>query len=598
MTLEIAVHPLSPARSRPVVCRRPVIRVLAGLLLLIVSIGVFLPTYRHDFVHFDDQQQVIDNPKIRSLSPGSLVEMFTSASVDNYYPVRLLSFAVDYHFWGTEAGGYHLTNVLLHGANALLLFGLMLRLFGDRATGERGGHVWRKPGAALLGTLLFAVHPVVVEPVAWISGREELLMTFFGLLSIHGYVSARRSERTGRRRWMLVGSMGMAACALMCNVMAASLPLILGGVEVAVFRPRRWASPIWRLLPFGLLSGGAIVLILMIESAHTEMILPHRLVELEGIQRITVVPHVFWKNIQTLVWPKDLSLDYAEAVPASFMAPSVLLGMGAGVGVVWGLWLLRRHKAAMFGLLWTVAALAPSAQIFPHFYLRADRYLYLPLAGVSLLLGAALLGVMFSRLRLGWLIPVMVGVHLLALGWHSSAQALVWYDDQTLFNHIIRVNPESEIAYNALGLALEREGRTREAARKFEQAIEIAPDYGLAYNNLGTVYQKLGRMESAERAYRKAIEQHFDHPHVHSNLGHLLYDTGRYEEALQHLNRALEAEPGLIQALYNKSLLLVDMGQPEQAAQYLRKILDLRPHLDLVAEELRRLEAHQRQHNR
>ena len=105
-------------------------------------------------------------------------------------------------------------------------------------------------------------------------------------------------------------------------------------------------------------------------------------------------------------------------------------------------------------------------------------------------------------------------------------------------------------------------------------------------------------MESAERAYRKAIEQHFDHPHVHSNLGHLLYDTGRYEEALQHLNRALEAEPGLIQALYNKSLLLVDMGQPEQAAQYLRKILDLRPHLDLVAEELRRLEAHQRQHNR
>ncbi|MHC4405047.1 MAG: hypothetical protein ACYTG0_35820, partial [Planctomycetota bacterium] len=204
---------------------------LAAIALACLVVAVFFPMLRHDFVQYDVSDQLLENPHAQSLTWGNLGYLFTSRCTTSYYPIRTLTFALDYGLWGPNASGFKLTNGLIHLANVLLVFWLVLRLLRGRlwATADPLDSRWTAPAAALAAGI-FAVHPVVVEPVAWIAGREELLMTLGALGTIHLHVTARRLAERGRAARAAACHLGAAlSCAAAClsNAVAAVIPALV-----------------------------------------------------------------------------------------------------------------------------------------------------------------------------------------------------------------------------------------------------------------------------------------------------------------------------------------------------------------------------------
>ncbi len=405
--------------------------IAAALLVGLVS-AVFHSIVGFEFIDYDISDHVLENPAIRGLGVDNLVRIFTTRSTTSYYPVRTLTYAVDYQLWGFFPGGYKLTNLLVHTINAILVFALALRLIARARGGERNG-TWVEVGPAVFAAAVFAVHPLVVEPVTWVPGREELLMTLGALVSFHFYLSARRLEGEGRSRaaWACFAAAAVA-CAAGClsNAAGAAIPLVLVAWDVLTLprsrageivaarrgpcRRRLWAHA----LPVPRRSGTCGVVgtdSLRQRGASGDWHRDHRrqasrtpplpstFVDRSFDQRVMMIFNLYWLNLKSLVWPTRLTLSYDWYLPTSFLDVEVLLGIVALGLTLLALWTVRRQKLLLFGLAWFGLALAPSAQVLPGHLPRADRYLYLPLVGIALVVAMvafALASAVFRRRRI------------------------------------------------------------------------------------------------------------------------------------------------------------------------------------------------------
>ncbi len=598
--------------------------VLAGVVLVGAVWLIYARTLGYDFLDYDEQHQIVVNPLVRGLAPGNLARIFTSRSETSYYPFRLLSFALDHAFWGMDPTGFHLTNVVLHSANVVLVLWLALRLIAGRrpilgpaggascepaasaARNEVPGRSPRRPSsipanpggansgsrledvwltiAAATAAGLFALHPVVVEPVAWVGGREELLMVLGALGCLHFYVSARRLQlgpggTTGR----IVGlhAAAVAACAFACgsNAVGAVVPLMATAYDAVTLpggKRRRLldAAGLW-------LVGAATVVLKLTEPVSPGAQATRLALPLAG--RPLLVLNLYPLNLRTLLWPQDLTIRYPWRLPEGVLSPWALIGMAAVVGTVVALYLLRRRRVMVLGLVWFLLALAPSSQIVPHHVNRADRFLYLPVVGVAVLVAGAV-----ARLnRTSWRAAfVAAAVPVLGLlGVLSWRQVPVWKDSVTLFGRAVRLNPRSALGHRNLGFALAERGKLREAIHHYRQALALKPRYFEAYNNMGTVLFQLGLVEEAIDHYRKALDIDPRHVGALSNLGTAYAKLGRYEEAVAAYRAARaaaertgpEVDPRLAEVHYNLANTLARTGQLGPAIGHYEEALRIEP---------------------
>ncbi len=567
------------------------ILVAAVLLTALVTL-VFLPAVRFEFVDFDVHDQVIDNPHIRGLTVENVKHILTSRCVTSYYPVRTLTFALDYQVWGLEPGGFKLTNLLIHLANVLLVFWLALRLFEEPVSND-GSAVSRQEavvGAFAAG--LFAVHPIVVEPVVWVPGREELLMTLGALGCLHFHLTARHlGSVQGKAPWRLAC---YAAAALSCgaaclsNAVGAVIPAMVTALDLATLtRPT-----LWRILR-GTTALWAIGIATFVVKQIGNYVDPIGEPLAASWNRAAMVLEVYWLNLKSLLWPTDLAAFHLEDPPESFAEPSVILGGVAVVATCAIAWMLRK-RLALVGIAWFLIALAPSAQVMPHHLHRADRFLYLPLVGlaVALATGARPWAAALTR---SWQIraTVMATSLLLMLAVTSMVQLRTWVNGFTMWENCLRVDPENGMAHCMLADNLAESGQYGRAIQHYEYAIRSPRWAPMAGNQLALLLATCEDegVRDYERAIHFATQAWLENPkYIRTVTGvyaHSANDRARRGDflgAIEHFRKAIRIHPANRPALLELAKLLATCDErrlrnPQDAVQFAERACRIRGRL-------------------
>jgi len=533
---------------------------IAPALVGLATLLVFLPALGNQFVNWDDDLNLVSNPHFRGLGWDQLRWMFTSTLGGHYIPVTWLSFGLDYVVWGMRPAGYHATSVVLHTANAILFY-FVARLLLRSAV--QAGERERALGAAA-AALLFSLHPLRVESVAWATERRDVLMGFFALLCVTAYLRAADRGRPGALHggwyWTAVGLFGLA---LLSKSVVVGLPVVL--LLLDVYPLRRSATEadkgggrtLFRLalekIPFVLLAAAVGVVTLTVYSGHRLMT---PLETLGVLQRLAVSAYslafYLWKTVAP--WPlSPLYTLFHPVVPSSatYLVPSAVV-IAVTLAAILG---YRRWSAGLIVWASYVVLLAPVVGILHSgAQVTADRYTYLSCAPWAILGGA---GVAWCRqaARSGRLSrPVgtaaigAAAVIIVTFAGATIRQIGVWRDSVTLWTHAVSVEPESIRPVFYLGWALTEAGRFDDARAHFERALKRVPDHlsdleAQIELHLGIVEQRAGRPGPAERYFREALVHDPTHAVAIIRLGTVLLEQGRAAEADAAWTGAAELEP-------------------------------------------------------
>lgn len=535
--------------------------IVLGIALALLVVAAFQPALDGAFIDFDDDVYVTANPQVRAglTARGGLWALGSVGYGANWHPLAWLSHMADVEFFGLAPRGHHATSVLIHAAGALLLFA------GLRLTTGVLLPSW-------VAALLFAVHPLRVESVAWISERKDVLSGFFFLAAL--VLWARYARRPGAARY--AAALGAHLLALLSKPMAVSLPVVLLIVDWwPLGRFGRGGPGARRLLleklPFAVLSAAVGVVTFIAQQRGGEVVVTQRIGE-----RLALVPVSLAAYLGKLVWPSRLAVYYPTPERLPWFAPlAALLVLAALAAAAWS-WRRRRpHVAA--GLLWYAATVLPvSGVVQAGDQALADRYTYLPLIGVTL---AAVLLVreIVPRPPLRVLAATAVAVGLLLL---TRSQAGRWQDTVTLFRHAVTVVDGNWLAYNNLGQALLDSGRPEEAVPLLRRALQLRPNQPLCRYNLAAALYKLGNRAEAEEQYRRALAADPEFLAARYNLGVTLLTAGRTDAALAEFDRVLSRQPSHAGARNNRGLALLRRGDTRGAREDFEAAVRSEPGLD------------------
>jgi protein O-mannosyl-transferase len=507
------------------------IRRLIPIAVVLVTVVTFAHSLENGFT-WDDKKNLVNNVYYRGLGPSELAWMFTGFHMGHYAPVTWITFGLDYLIWGLNPAGYHLTNVLLHAANAVLVYFLACRLLAaaafQRTEPSDGSIRW----AGALAALLFAVHPLRVESVAWATERRDVLSAFFYLAAILAYVRVVGPERSQEaRRWIWYGvALGLHGLALLSKSMAVSLPIVLVVLDVYPLRrlggPSGWLGRQARAiylekLPFVALSAGAS-LVAVIAARSTGITLAP-LAALGVVDRFAISAYSLGFYLLKTVVPVRLAPLYELESPIEPWTWPYLLS-AAAVVVVTLVALVRRHRWPALAAVWIVyaAILAPVVGIVQNGpQIAADRYTYLACLGWALLASGLLIRWTSSRpdraptAIAGALLAALV---LASLAWQ---QVHIWKDSERLWRHAIESSP-SAIGHHNLGVALLDRGALAEASIHFRETIQRQPGNAVAHNHLGVALARGGDLIDAIDHFRKALAIEPGFALAEANLGRAL----------------------------------------------------------------------------
>ena len=546
-----------------------------------ISVFLFLATFavyaqvRHfDFVNFDDPEYVTANPHVRSgFTPANVAWAFTSGEAANWFPLTRLSHMLDYQMFGLRSGWHHLTNVLLHALAVLLLFAFL-----NRSTGSR----WRSAWVALV----FALHPLHVESVAWVAERKDSLSAFFGLLALWSYL--RYVERPAPRRYLLV--LLAFGLGLMAKPMLVTLPVVMLLVDVwplGRVTDRSW-SRIWPLLrekiPFFAMAAAAACATYLVQQAsgavRSSEAFPLALrVENALVSYIIYIAKMFWPVRLAVFYP------YPSEVPAWQAAAAALAIAAISILVLRP---VRKRPYLAVGWLWYLGTLVPVIGLIQvGAQARADRYTYLPMVGLSIMLVWGLPEVLKSKVAISGAIVACLACAVL-----SEAQIQYWRNSETLFRHALDVTSSNYLAHHNLGVAFADEGRFPEAIKQYQAALQIEPNAANVQTDYGNALAKSGRIPEAIEHYEAALRVLPDSPITHNDLANALAATpGSVPEAIAEYQTALrlkpdyeEARKNLAQVQSNAAEMQYSMGvelaksrQPEAAIPHFEEALRLKP---------------------
>ncbi len=558
---------------------------------------VFLPVLRAGFVEWDDPINFLENPYYRGLGWQQLRWMLTATVMGHWIPVTWLTLGADFAVWGMNPFGYHLTNLLLHTTNAVLFYFVsrhLLRLAMPAAS----------RGALILGaataTLMFAVHPLRVESVAWITERRDVLSGLFFLAAILAYL---RGLETGDRiepRWRTY-SLLLFAGGLLSKASVMTLPAVLVLLDVY---PLRRDTFTWRRLILEkagywvlALAGavGALVALRLSGMGITSY------VAYGPEARMAMVAYSLWFYPSAWVWPVRLSPMYELPARLDPLSPRFLLPVIGLVAVT--ILLVRLRKQWPGGLVvWVYSAvmvLPTSGVVHAGYQLAHDRYSYLSGLGFALLAGGAIVWTLRATAERRVRRPVAAGalaataLVVVGLGVGSWQQTSVWQDSETLWRWGLEVDPDCAICHHNLGIVLGRRGDRAEAQALLERAIALRPDWSEFQGNYGLLLTQMGRRPEgiAKLRYRLGVNPRDVNARV--NLGIALVEDGRPGEAIVELEWALRVKPDSVPALTVLGRALLADGRVEPARAAVEQAIAINPadpaaHLWLARADLAR----------
>jgi len=551
-------------------------RYTAVVLLMAVTLAVYVQVGRYDFVNLDDGFYVTDNAHVQQgFSWETLRWAFTTDTLANWHPLTVLSHTLDYRLFGLNAGGHHLVNVLFHLLNTLLLLDVLRRMTGA---------FW----PSLWVAALFAVHPLHVESVAWISERKDVLSTFFGLLALrvyHAYAVPNRSSAfPGAVGWYLVVVL-MFGCSLMSKAMLVTWPCVMLLLDYwplkrfertdGAGRVRVACALVAEKIPLFIMSGAAS-LVTWILQRHVDSVMPLDIMPLR--MRLSNALIAYAVYLEKSVWPAGLAVFYphpGDAVPL-WQSIGALLALVAITALA--VLEMRRRPYLIVGWLWYLGTLVPVIGIIQvGAQAMADRYTYVPLIGIfiAVVWGAADVVARGQRPRL--LTAGAATAAIAALAITATFQVRHWQNSVTLFDHAIKVTANNSLAHYNLGLALAARDKREEAIKHYREALRICPGYCSVHTDLGIALAKQGRKEEAWTEYQQALACSPPSADVYNNLGLLLMGLERFDPAIAHFSEALRLDPRYVQALNNRGKALAARGDSAAAAADYAAVLAIRP---------------------
>lgn len=548
------------------------------LFIILITIAAFWQVRNNEFINLDDNLYVIDNAYIsKGLTFHSIFWALTSLYRGHWHPMTWISHMLDYNLYGLNPTGHHITNLLFHIANTLLLFLLLCRMTNLP---------WRSGFVAAL----FALHPLHVESVAWVAERKDVLSAFFWTLAMWSYVYYVQKPKF--RRYLLVTLCFLLA--LMSKPMVVTLPFVLLLLDYWPLGRLRLGqndnalnpsfsnsmSPVPRKVPFIHLVGEKIPLFFLAAALSLFTILAHwgsgaisSLDKLPLEIRIGNAVVSYAKYMAKMIWPDRLAVLYPHPIilPLWEVAGATLLLVMITVLVYLS---RRRSPYLIVGWLWYLGTLLPVIGLVQAGVQgMADRFTYIPMIGLFIMVVYGI-----SDIVSGWrcstvALAISGALWLLILMISTAYQVQVWRNSVTLFSHTLTVTVNNSIIENNLGVTLARQGEDYDAAVHYKKALKINPRYSDAHHNLAALLARQGKDQEAMVHFFEALRTKPNSAEAHNDLGVLLTKNGKIQEAIFHFVEAIRINPNYGETYFNLGLVLLEQKRNEEAISFFNEAL-------------------------
>lgn len=552
-----------------------------GLLLFCLVVAAHFPSVFNDFVNFDDPDYVYNNQHvIRGLSPGGILWAFGSLDMGFWHPLTWISLMLDGQVFGARALGFHLTNIILHAGNAVLVF-----LFLQQLTGA--------PGRSGLAAMLFGAHPLHVEAVAWVAERKEMLSAFFALAALLAYGrygrKAQAAPETAKPTLEYFGAIVFFALSLMSKAMWVTLPAVLllldwwplkrislrlsRGHFVDDLKQIIRSKVLAEKIPFVILALGCGALTVI---AQHQMSAVRTAGQFPFSARVANAVHSYGTYLAQMIWPSDLVVFYPLPKVVPFWPTVGACLIIVTISVV-SIRFLEKAPYLLFGWAWYLITLLPVIGLFQvGIQAHADRYTYVPLIGIFVCLAWVIPSSgEWVHLRPG--VVTICGVALALIFALTRHQISFWKNSETLFRHALAINDDNELAHNNLAAALAGQGRFQEAIVHLRRAISLKPKDAKARSNLGIALVNLGNTKEAIPQLQQALALNPSDALAHENLGFALLNQGDLSGAILHLGRAVQLKPDYAVAYRNLGIAVGSQGNLGRAIGYFQKAIALEP---------------------
>ena len=559
-------------------------RIFVSLLLMFATLAVFWPASKYGFVSWDDSFHVYENPYLNPPTLENTLHFWTESYKTLYIPFTytawsILAWLSNYLPPEGAAGGlnpalFHTANIFLHVLNTLIVFSI-LSLLLRHGFGEAASRKEPKPPveiAAGVGALIFAVHPLHVEPVVWVTGMKGMLCGLFSLFALREYlvyaIASKNGDAGGRLKLRYVIAFAAFAAAMLSKPVAVVIPLV-------AFILDRWAinrtfkESAVALAPWFI---AAVLFALLSRSVHQSGI---GLISVPLWAKFFIAGDTLAFYLYKLVFPLQLGIDYGrnpDYVMQHWWGYVTWLFPFALVAAVW---FLKERKLLLVSLGIFAASLLPTLGfvtfLFQFYSTAADRYAYLAVLGLSLMVSSLFLNRFSKPVALFCLAAVIL------FGIRSSLQVPAWKNNIALYTNALKVNPVSFISHNNMGIAMRETGNLDKAISHYEKTINIRPTHAKTHYNLGIVLEDKGKLNEAISSYLQAIQYKPDYPTAYYNLGVILTKQGKLDSAISSFQQALRFRPDFVNAHYNLGAVLAQSGKPAEAASSFRQVLKFQP---------------------
>jgi Tfp pilus assembly protein PilF len=527
----------------------------ALVIILLISFFIYLPVLHNGFV-WDDEYYIENNPLIYSIN---LKEIFSQNVLGNYHPFTILTLAIEYHFFGLNETGYHAVNLLLHLLNVILVFYTVFFLS-------------EKAGVALVASLLFGIHPIHVESVAWVAELKDLLYTFFFLASYFFYLKYLKNLKIR----YYVFALALFSVSILSKAMAASLPLLLVLTDYLKGRKITKKS-ILEKVPFFLLAI-ALGVVAIIAQKSTGAISDLAIFTLP--QRLVFASYGFITYLFKLLLPLNLSAFYPypiksyEDIPIQYYAYIFIFS----VLVAYVIYSLRFTQKIFFGIGFFAITVLLVLQLLPvGGAIIADRYAYIPSIGIFYLAGEGI-NLLWNK-KLKFVVIILLSASAIFFSVKTHARCGIWKNEMALWNDVIsQYQTVPRIYYNRGNVFMNEKNYDR-AIGDYSKAIELNPNYAEAYYNRGIVYMNEKNYDRAIRDYSKAIELNPNYTEAYNNRGNIFKNNKNYDRALEDYNKAIELNPKLTEAYNNRGVVFINKNRNADAISDFNKAIELKPNL-------------------
>ena len=518
--------------------------------LFVLTVIVYLPAIHCDFINMDDPVYVTANSQVQAgLTSESVKQAFSNIVSANWHPITMLSLEMDRQIFGIKPFGFHLTNIILHSFNAMLVFILLIQLTGAQ-------------GRSFAVAALFAFHPLHVESVAWISERKDVLSTFFGLLALLSYVKYTKENRA-LYFWL---AMFFFALGLMSKPMLVTLPFLLLLLDFWPLNRFKSGKVVAEKIPFFILAAAFCVMTALIQKSGGGII-----ENFSFGMRLENALVSYWLYLWKMLWPMNLAIFYPH--PGYWPLPvAVVAGAFLIIACILAFMIRKRFPFLTVGWFWFVGTLVPVIGLIQiGEQSMADRYFYIPSIGIFVLFVWG-----FYELSPRWFGAAMTTLIILCMI-ITRNQLTFWKNSETLFRHTLAVTKDNWLPHVNLGCALLDAGKTDEAITQFQAALVLNPKAAELHFDLANALLKNGDTGSAIVEFENAIKIKPWYADARINLGVILMNNGRIEEAINQLRKAVQYAPHENYSHLNLGAALLKNGQAAEAAEQFRDVLKINP---------------------